>query len=227
MYEDIVKHCQECASCQQAKLPSPSKAPLVNEPIGQPWQMVAVDVLAVPSFLHLLVIQDYFTKWVEAIPLPDQTTTWITNALVQVFNTYGMPEILHSDQEKNFESTLLQQTLATFGIHKSRNTVYHPERDGMVERYNRFLLQMQAYWEEYLPLMLFAYRTAAHTSTGISPSELTFGRSPHVRITTLDCIRHWYLPTSTTYQLRRLLIKIPVPYNQEMQCGYLFQQQGS
>ena len=191
MYEDVVKHCQECASCQQAKLPSPSKAPLVNVPISRPWQMVAVDVLAVPPSFnnnrYLLVIQDYFTKWVEAIPLPDQTTTRITNALVQVFSTYGMPEILHSDQGKNFESTLLQQTLATFGIHRSRTTAYHPEGDGMVERFNRSLLQMlrvyvadQADWEQYLPLMLFAYRTAAHTSTGISPFELIFGRSPHM-----------------------------------------------
>ena len=79
MYEDVVKHCQECASCQQEKLPSPSKAPLVNVQIGRPWQMVAVDVLPVPPSFnnnrYLLVIQDYFTarnpgllhKWVETI----------------------------------------------------------------------------------------------------------------------------------------------------------------
>ena len=190
MYEDVVRHCQECSSCQQAKLPSPSKAPMTSIPIGRPWQMVAVDVLAVPPSYnrnrYLLVIQDYFTKWVEAVPLPDQTTDRITNALVQVFSTYGMPEVLHSDQGKNFESTLLQQTLATFGIHKSRTTAYHPEGDGMVERFNRSLLQMlrvyvtdQADWERFLPLMLFAYRTSAHSSTGISPFELMFGRSPH------------------------------------------------
>ena len=150
-----------------------------------------MNVLAVPPSFnnnrYLLVIQDYFTKWVEAIPFPDQTTTQITNALVQVFSTYGMPEVLHSHQGKNFESTLLQQTLATFGIHKSRTTAYHPEGDGMVECFNRSLLQMmqvyvtdQADWEQYVSLMLFAYRTAAHTSTGISPFELMFGHSPHM-----------------------------------------------
>ena len=103
--------------------------------------------------------------------LLDQTTKQITNALVQVFSTYSMPEILHSAQGKNFESTLLQQTLAIFGIHKSRTTAYHPEGDGMVERFNCSLLQMlqvyvtnQADWEQYLPLMMFAYHTAAHTS---------------------------------------------------------------
>ena len=200
MYEDVVRHCQECSTCQQAKLPSPTKAPMTSIPIGQPWQMVAVDVLAVPSSYshnrYLLVVQDYFTKWVEAIPLPDQTTARITNALVQLFSTYGMPEVVHSDQGKNFESTLLQQTLTAFGIQKLRTTAYHPEGDGMVERFNRSLLQMlrgyvtdQADWEKFLPLMLFAYRTSAHSSTGVSPFELMFGRSP----ITLTC--HQYLPS--------------------------------
>ena len=59
----------------------PSKAPLVSLPIGKPWEMIAVDVLQVlMSYKHneyLLVVQDYFTKWVEAIPMPDQTAVRI------------------------------------------------------------------------------------------------------------------------------------------------------
>ena len=55
----------------------------------------------------------------------------------------------------------------------------------MVERFNRSLLQLlcsyveyEAEWEQYLPLVLFAYRTAAHVSTGVSPFLLMFGRQP-------------------------------------------------
>ena len=62
--------------------------------------MVTVDVFTVPPSYNynrcLLVIQEYFSKWLEAIPLPDQTTSQITNALVQVFGAYGMSEVLHS-----------------------------------------------------------------------------------------------------------------------------------
>ena len=81
-------------------------------------------------------------------------------------------------------STLLHQTLETFGIHKSRTTSYHPQGDGMVERFNRTLLQMlRTYtaqandWEKHLLLVLFAYRSAIHPSTGFSSFELMFGRS--------------------------------------------------
>ena len=71
-------------------------------PIGRPWQMIAIDILEVPvstkNSRYLLVIQDYFTKWADARPLPDQTTIRITAELVKLFCTYGVPEIVHSDQ---------------------------------------------------------------------------------------------------------------------------------
>ena len=189
MLHDIDQYCRECSVCQSSKPPAPQKAPLLSMPIGRPWQMVAVDILEVPlSFnknRYLLVIQDYFSKWVGAIPLPNQKADCITKELVKVFATYGMPDILHSDQGRNFESSILRQTLEAFGIKKSRTTAYHPQGDGMVERFNRSLLQMlrsyvndHAEWERYLPFVLFAYRTAVHASTGVTPFEMMFGRTP-------------------------------------------------
>ena len=189
MLQDIETHCRQCHICQSSKLTAPTRAPLLNVPVGQPWQMVAVDILEVPvsyrNNRYLLVIQDYFTKWVEAVPLPDQTAARITKELVKVFTTFGLPDILHSDQGRNFESTILRQTLDALGVTKSRTTAYHPQGDGMVERFNRSLLQMlrayvqkEADWERFLPLVLYAYRTAVHSSTDISPFELMFGRSP-------------------------------------------------
>ena len=162
--------------------------------------MVAIDILEVPRSYrnnrYLLVIQDYFTKWADAIPLPDQTAVRITNALVKVFTEYGLPDIIHLDQRHNFESSILRQTLEAFGVAKSRTTAYHPQGDGMAERFNRSLLQRlhayvqdQADWECHLPLVLYAYRTAVHTSTGVSPFELMYGRSPEKSP----------FPTSTAY----------------------------
>ena len=67
---------------------------MVNVPIGKPWQMVAVDILEVPvssnNNRYLLVIQYYFIKWVDAIPIPNQTAARITKELTSVFSTYGM-----------------------------------------------------------------------------------------------------------------------------------------
>ena len=128
---------------------------------------------------------DYFTKWADAIPLRDQKATTITDAVVKICSNFGMPKILHSDQGRNFESTLFNQVLKAFGIKKCRATAYHPQGDGMVERFNRSLLQLlRCYvdseddWERYLPLVFYAYRTAQHSLTGVSPFQLMFGRPP-------------------------------------------------
>ena len=187
-------YCRSYEVCQQSKLPMPVAVPMTNVPIGRAWQMLAVDVLEVPMSSHgnryLLVLQDYFTKWAEAIPMPDQTTERIVRVLIEVFSHFGIPEILHSDQGRNFESTILKKTCSAFGIVKSRTTSYHPQGDGMVERFNRTLLQLlrayvqqQSDWESQLPLLLYAYRTARHTSTHLSPFVLLMGREPVLPIT--------------------------------------------
>jgi len=105
--------------------------------------------------------------------------------MVKFFCTYGPPLSIHSDQDSNFESTIFTQVLQVFGVRKSHTTPYHPQGDGMMERFNRTLLQLLwAYvtsnsdWEVYLPHVLYAYRTSCHTTTEASPYLLPYGRDP-------------------------------------------------
>ena len=72
--------------------------------------------------------------------MPDQTASCITDELVKLYSRTGIPEILHSDQGRNFESTLLWQTREAFGIEKSHITAYHSQGDGMAERLNCSIL---------------------------------------------------------------------------------------
>ena len=88
--------------------------------------MIAIDVLKVllstNNNQYLLILQDYINKWVDAIPMPDQTAERITTALIKFFYTYGPPQILHSDQGTNFESSIY--TNLTGFWHKK--ITYHP-----------------------------------------------------------------------------------------------------
>ena len=189
MANDVQCYCQECNTYQKSKLPSPTRAPLVNIPIGNPWEMLAVGILEVPvsrnNHCYLLVVMDYFTKWADAIPLRDQKAITIADAVIKLCSNFGVPDVLHSDQGRNFESNLFHQVLQAFGIHKTRTTAYRLQSDRMVERFNRSLLQLlrcyvetEEDWERFLPLVLYAYRTVQRSSTGISPFQLMFGRPP-------------------------------------------------
>ena len=134
---------------------------------------------------YILVIVDYFTKWVEAFPLPNQGAKTVADKLVnEVVCRFGIPLIIHSDQGRNFESALFTEMCQLLDIHKTRTTPYHPQSDGMVKRFNRTLeMQLSKFvdynqkdWDLYIPLFLMAYRSAVHDTSGCTPAKLMLGR---------------------------------------------------
>ena len=68
---EVDEYCRKCIICQCSKMPMPIRAPMLHVPIGRTWQMIAVDILEVPvstyNNRYLMVVQDYFSKWAEAI----------------------------------------------------------------------------------------------------------------------------------------------------------------
>ena len=86
-------------------------------------------------------MEDAFSKWIECYAMKDQKAETITNILVDVFARLGIPEFLHSDQGRNFESALLKETCQSLGIIKTHTTAYHPQGNALVERSNRTVLQ--------------------------------------------------------------------------------------
>ena len=201
MTTTVNEYVNSCDKCQKVKLSLPTQAPLLNTPCGRPLQMMQVDVLEVPLSLdgnkYLLVVEDTFSKWLEAYPMKNQKSETITNLLVQTFSRLGIPEYIHSDQGANFESALLKETCRALGIRKTRTSAYHPQGNSLVERSNRTILQMlRCYveesweWEKYLPLVLYAYRTTKHATTKVTPFQLMFGRDPLGNFHTEESITH-------------------------------------
>ena len=137
----------------------------------------------------ILVVGDYFTKWTESYPLPNQEATTVAEKLVNDFICcFGVPRELHSDQGRNFESKVFAEICKLLDIEKTRTTPLHPQSDGQVERFNRTLVEMlrgkikedQKDWDLQLPACMMAYRSAVHESTGVSPNLLMLGREMEV-----------------------------------------------
>ena len=91
---------------------------------------------------YILVVSEYFPKWKEAYPLKNMEATSMARAFVNVF--VCVPEFLHTDQGKNFESALMKEICQLLGLKKTQTqtTPYHLQSDGLVERFNRTVLDM-------------------------------------------------------------------------------------
>ena len=197
MRRDAQEWCRTCEACIRKKGPvSRSQGPLQIVSVGAPMERVAVDIagpfpVSAAGNRYIVVLIDYFSKWPEAFPVPNQEAETVARVLVDgVFCRFGVPEEMHSDQGRNFESILFRECCQLLGVRKTRTTPLHPESDGMVERFNRTLVQEmakrcrhgQADWDLYIPSILLAYRTAEHEATGYTPAQLMMGRDLRVPV---------------------------------------------
>ena len=183
-----IKKCIICASNKRAH--KKAKGPLGRMQVGAPLDRIGTDLLGPLPLTprgnrHILVVQDYFTKWVEIFAVPDATAETCANYILNGFiSRYGISFLLHSDQGRNYESDLIYHLCKLLGIKKTRTSPRHPAGNGMVERFNQTLIKMirsfidgkQNDWDLNLGCLAGAYRSAVHESTGFTPNMLMLGR---------------------------------------------------
>ena len=137
-----IKHCDVC----QRTKPEIKRqiAPMGRFAASGPLERVAVDVMGPFKETirgnHFVIVIDYFTKWMEAYPVPNHTAETVATTLVDnFFSRFGIPQTLHSDQGRDFESKLFQAVCHILDIDKTCTKPWHPQSDGMVECFNRTL----------------------------------------------------------------------------------------
>ena len=113
--------------------------------------------------------------------MPDQEATTIAQKLVdEFFCRFSVPSRLHSDQGKQFESKVISAICQLLQIDQSRTTPYHPQSDGLEERFNCTLTDMLATTAKEHPLsgkgtcrryVLHTIPYSVHASTVQTPSS--------------------------------------------------------
>ena len=188
---ELSQFLKRCETCEKTKPSTKSnKAPMKKCISDRPMQRVAIDVLGpltetTNGNRFIIIVSDYFTKWTEAYAVPNHKAETIANKIIQeFFNRFGLPEIIHTDQGRDFESKLFQEMCHILEIQKTRTTPWHPQSDGMVERFNRTIETLlrqcvdknQRNWDTQLSFCCAAYRSALHSTTSYTPNQLMMGR---------------------------------------------------
>ena len=191
MYADVqnwVQSCLRCASRKSARqAPAGQLQPIA---VGDAWETVGVDILGP---LHrsesgkqfIIVFSDYLTKWSEAFAMEKADAATVARLLFdEIICRYGAPRRLLSDRGSVFRAAILSELCEIFKIKKVFTIAYHPQTDGLVERFNHTLATMlstfvsenQSDWDQYLQPVMYAYRRSLHDTTQDTPFFLMFGR---------------------------------------------------
>ena len=188
MRADTAKWARECIHCQRAKVKRHT-VPEIREFIvpNRRFAHLHVDLTKMPEsngYCHLLTVIDRFTRWPAAFPLKETTTESIIDALTHGWiSSFGVPNAITSDRGSQFTSAVWRQFCDTWNIAAHTTTSYHPEANGLVERFHRRLKESlmaqcgddRAKWYWRLPMAILAIRTTLKPDVGASPADLVYG----------------------------------------------------
>ena len=91
---------------------------------------------------YILVMCDHFTKHIKVFPMKTQTALEVAEKCMDYCLTFGIPESVLTDQGSNFTSQVIESLWERLDVHTLRTTAYHPQTDGITERFNRTIKTM-------------------------------------------------------------------------------------
>jgi hypothetical protein len=190
MKKDVADFVKTCHTCQvQANLIHTHPTNLQNMATPWPFHTWGLDLIghinpASGGYIWILVVTEYFTKWVEAIPLQKATSAAVANFIQEhIITRFGIPYKLITDNGTPFINKDVREVLEHYQVKYRRSTPYYPQGNGQAEATNRMLLRILSKmvfdygndWRAHLADVLWAYQSSPKTATGFTPFSLVYG----------------------------------------------------
>ena len=184
------KSCPCCQKMDEIKVPITTKA--FTTASFKPMRRLNIDAigplpLSKDGFLHILVIIDTFTRFIELYPIKDVTAKSAAKAILQHAGRYGVADQILSDRGPQFVNAIIQEFLDMLQSDQQFTTAYSKEENAIVERSNKEVMRhLRAIifdkivideWEDSLPLVQRIINSKVHLTTGVSPAQLLFGNA--------------------------------------------------
>nr|AAL76190.1 Putative gag-pol polyprotein [Oryza sativa Japonica Group]AAP52444.1 retrotransposon protein, putative, unclassified [Oryza sativa Japonica Group] len=191
MLDDCFRYYKGCQVCQKFGAIQRAPASAMN-PIIKPWPLRGwgIDMIGMinpPSskgHKFILVATDYFTKWVEAIPLKKvDSGDAIQFVQEHIIYRFGLPQTITMDQGSIFVSDEFVQFADSVGIKLLNSSPYYAQANGQAEASNKSLIKLikrkisdyPRQWHTRLAEALWSYRMACHGSIQVPPYKLVYG----------------------------------------------------
>lgn len=190
---DVRRYCASCDACQRSTPKgSTRRVPLGKMPvISTAFERVAVDLIgpiqpaSARGHRYILTMIDYATRYMEAKPLKSITAEVVSETLWEMWTRLGVPREVLTDCGSQFVGNLATEVNKLLSIKGIHTTPWHPQGNGLVERFNGTLKTMLKHlcqeqpkeWDRIMPGLLFAIREVPQESLQFSPFELLYART--------------------------------------------------
>lgn len=189
MNRDVGLWAKSCISCQKSKINRHTITEFGSYELANRFEHIHVDIVGpLPTtedgYRYCVTVIDRCTRWPEAFPTQDITAETVARVIYEGWICrYGCPNRLTSDQGRQFESHLFSELLKYLGVKRIRTTPYHPQSNGLVERWHRSLKSAlsarldNSSWIKELSTVMYGLRAAGRSDSGISAAQLVFGQT--------------------------------------------------
>ncbi|XP_074318870.1 uncharacterized protein LOC141655703 [Silene latifolia] len=190
MRADAINHAKRCESCQKA-------APAIHQPaepmhpIISPWpfMMWGMDIVgklprAPGNRVYMLVMTDYFSKWIEAEAMTEVKEQQVISFIKRnIISRFGIPSEIICDNGSQFISDNTEGFCARWNIRLRKSAPRYPQTNGQAESSNKIIVEnlrkrleeLGGKWADELPLVLWSDRTTPKMATGQTPFSLVYG----------------------------------------------------
>ncbi len=149
MFEDIRNYVKTCDDCQRRG--GLQKNNIIHPiPAKAPFQRIGIDIVGLLTITrrgnrYIVTVMDYFTKWPIAKALKEATAKAVSKFIYQkIICEHGCPEVLQSDRGTHFVNRVIEDLTKKFRIKHRLSLPYHPQINGLVERFNQTLCEKLA-----------------------------------------------------------------------------------
>jgi hypothetical protein len=142
---------------------------------------------------------DYFTKWMEAIPLKNMTHKEVIHFILEhIIHRFGIPQTLTPDQGSSFMSHQVCGLVASLKIKLLSSSPYYAQANGQAKSSNKIIIKLikkkieenPKRWHEVLSEALWTHHISKHSATKVTPFELVYGQEAILPVeVNLDALR--------------------------------------
>ena len=148
-----------------------------------PFNKIAIDLVtdcetSSSGNKHILTIIDHLTGWPEAFCIPDKSAETIVSAFInQYLPVHMCPIYILLDNGTEFKNHLMEQVLQKLGIECIFSAPYHPQSNGKLEVFHKYLKPIlkklckkdPSSWDKYINQVLISYRVTPNLATAETP----------------------------------------------------------